>query len=108
AGGINDACEIVGLNGAGGGFESVVQRGGFLQDAVHVPGMRGFDRIHDDDFLDWSLRLHGEDFVQLSFRGDKDDAASRVTQNVGALLSDERGVKRNDDCAQGEASEVGK
>src|SRR5690242_19446829 len=62
---------------------------GGLEQALHADGMRGFNAIHDDDFVDRNLVVNGKDLLQLLLSGNKNRARLGVVQDESRLTSGE-------------------
>ena len=67
---------------------------------------RAFGSVHHDKLLQRGLFPNGENFLQLHFAGDKNNARPRIPQDVGRLFCRKRGIDRDRDRAQQQGSEV--
>ena len=72
---------------------------------AHRAGVVG--SVHHHQLLQRSLVANGEDFLQLRFAGDKNNARPRIAQDISGLIGCERGIDRDRDRSQQQGSEVG-
>src|SRR4029450_6312009 len=75
--------------------------------SVNWVRLRALDVVHDQDSLEKRLLSDAENLVELFLVRNSDGPHSRITQETRRLAVRQRGIDRNQECANREASKVG-